>query len=472
MRRVASAAAAALDLGASSASRPWCRLGAGLRGSPQTCGRAHGSRRGAASFGSVEISEARLHQLLEAEITAIAMKETQPMTLQSIIKMGSDVEGLAKLLHEELPVRFAQRILMLESLPDWHRRNVITEVRQMYVRSFKELRMANPEDAAGFPVQIFNIKKRHAHTNLLVGGFKDYAQSGEMSEAQINEWLDKFFKLRISTNMLMSQYLNFAQDDLNSVRGMRADYSGDVNPYQSSINEQCPPHVIAQLAGGIVERMCANQYGVSPEIQIIDVGAQPFPFVPRYLFYIVSELLKNSVRATCETHEGAEHLPPVKVIVSGDENVACMRISDLGGGIPVKDLNHVWSYLYTTAPIVDKPATRASIDNPTDVRLLDAMKFGRIGSVSSTNDPDENLLARSPLAGLGCGLPLSRLYATYLGGKIELQTLPKYGTDVFVYLNRLGQESENLDESTVGGSLNSMQRQSPSIANTGGTYQL
>ena len=32
---------------------------------------------------------------------------------------------------------------------------------------------------------------------------------------------------------------------------------------------------------------------------------------------------------------------------------------------------------------------------------------------------------RSPLAGLGCGLPLSRLYAEYMGGRIKLQTMPR-----------------------------------------------
>jgi len=399
----------------------------------------------------VEISEARLHQLLEAEITSIAMREAQPMTLRSILKMGADVKTLASVLHEELPVRFAQRILMLESLPDWHKRPQVTDVRQMYVQSFKELRMADPSESDAFAARLHNIKKRHAHTNLLVGGFKEYVHSGEMSEAQINEWLDRFFKLRISTHMLMSQYLTFARQEMFA--STRAEYVGGLNPYQSSINEKCQPQTIAQLAAPIVERMCANQYGISPDIEILDVGAQPFPFVPRYLFYIVSELMKNAVRATVEAHMEAESLPPVKVIVSGDENVACIRISDEGGGIPVKDLNHVWSYLYSTAPYVDTPVTRASVDNPTDVRMLDALQAGTsIGC--SANDPDETLLARSPLAGLGCGLPLSRLYATYLGGTIELQTLPNYGTDVFAYLNRLG-DREDLEECSMNSSRNS-----------------
>ena len=30
------------------------------------------------------------------------------------------------------------------------------------------------------------------------------------------------------------------------------------------------------------------------------------------------------------------------------------------------------------------------------------------------------------MAGLGCGLPLSRLYAEYMGGRVKLQTMPRW----------------------------------------------
>ena len=44
------------------------------------------------------------------------------------------------------------------------------------------------------------------------------------------------------------------------------------------------------------------------------------------------------------------------------------------------------------------------------------------------------------MAGLGYGLPLSRLFARYVGGDIELVSMEGYGVDVYVYLNRLNQE--------------------------------
>ena len=39
----------------------------------------------------------------------------------------------------------------------------------------------------------------------------------------------------------------------------------------------------------------------------------PFTFVPRYMFYILSELLKNSVRATVE--HSSDSMGPVTLVV-------------------------------------------------------------------------------------------------------------------------------------------------------------
>ena len=45
----------------------------------------------------------------------------------------------------------------------------------------------------------------------------------------------------------------------------------------------------------------------------------PFTFVPRYMFYILSELLKNAVRATVEQHSftGSAEMVPVTLVAGG-----------------------------------------------------------------------------------------------------------------------------------------------------------
>jgi signal transduction histidine kinase len=45
---------------------------------------------------------------------------------------------------------------------------------------------------------------------------------------------------------------------------------------------------------------------------------------------------------------------------------------------------------------------------------------------------DRNVLRTSPMAGLGFGLPMSRLYAQYFGGDVSFSSMEGYGSDVLV----------------------------------------
>lgn len=390
------------------------------------------------------ISQERLDQLLEFEITGLAHQDSHPLTLGCVLEMASTncETTLARLLYEELPVRFAQRVKMIEALPDWQNKTSIAHVREMYVASFKELRQMDPSQPAKFARHIAAIQERHARTHLLVGGFKQYVEVDELGEEQINDWLDRFFALRISTNMLLSHYLEVARANSIVSTSEKMESDGDFI-YRTSLDPECEPLKVAEYAAHVVRRLCQMHYGVAPGIVVKDCSSKGFAFVPRYFFYILAELLKNSVRATVEMHLGVgwnadetgrppmlwreEALPPVHVYVSNDDKgTCCVRVSDEGGGIPVDQLNHVWSYLYTTAEPLDGPLTRESVLDPPELRRVNRAAEERRSSTSS------------PLAGLGCGMPLCRLYATYLGGSIELQTLPRYGTDVFVYLKQLG----------------------------------
>ena len=101
--------------------------------------------------------------------------------------------------------------------------------------------------------------------------------------------------------------------------------------------------------------MCAETYGVAPEVFISGDRRFPVPYIPSHFDYIVYEVLKNSARAVVERHlaaqsgPGASHrVPPIRVrICKGDEHVV-LRISDEGGGIP-KDLEaRIWQFGFTT----------------------------------------------------------------------------------------------------------------------------
>jgi pyruvate dehydrogenase kinase 2/3/4 len=125
------------------------------------------------------------------------------------------------------------------------------------------------------------------------------------------------------------------------------------------------------------------------------------------------------MRATCEFH-GVDNLPPIRIIIAdGEANEdVVIKVSDEGGGIKRSFMPRIWSYLFTTA-------------DPTVVE----------GFVNA-DAPDFD--TASPLAGLGYGLPISRSYARYFGGDLNVMSMEGYGTDAFVYLNRLGDRDEPL----------------------------
>jgi len=78
----------------------------------------------------------------------------------------------------------------------------------------------------------------------------------------------------------------------------------------------------------------------------------------------------------------------------------CIKISDRGGGASLDECRRWTHYMYSTAP----PPPKSD-----DAQIV-------------------------PLAGYGYGIPLSRLYARYLGGDLMLQSIEGYGTDCFIYL--------------------------------------
>ena len=79
-------------------------------------------------------------------------------------------------------------------------------------------------------------------------------------------------------------------------------------------------------------------------------------YVPVHLEYILTEILKNSYRATAERRRSSSasastNNPPAPVLVtiSPSADYLSLRIRDQGGGIPPSNLSQVFSYAFTTA---------------------------------------------------------------------------------------------------------------------------
>ena len=187
-----------------------------------------------------------------------------------------------------------------------------------------------------------------------------------------------------------------------------------------------------------------------PEIELYGHLDATFPYILTHLEYIIGELLRNSVQAVTEHFKDSQKdPPPIKVLVCEAPQHVIFRISDQGGGIPRDIVPHLWSFS-------KGPRRQSRLQNlnkvPKMAATMQELSFTDVSSLS--NAPmDDSLQARSsvkPLTSrpsnlrLGMGLPMSRVYAEYWAGSLDVHSLEGYGTDQFLQISKLGNKNEQL----------------------------
>jgi pyruvate dehydrogenase kinase 2/3/4 len=221
---------------------------------------------------------------------------------------------------------------------------------------------------------------------------------------------------------------------------------------------------VATSAIADASHICRRTHGDAPEVLIVGRTDLTFPYVPSHLNYVLVELLKNSMRATVETH-GVDKMPPIKIVIADGEanedvshsmqrtalpcierSVAlrlqvAIKISDEGGGIKRSNMQRIWSYLYTTADSSALDLLIEQVDAQRAAALQAASAVSQASTAEVSTRPANALRdfsTASPLAGLGYGLPIARNYARYFGGELKIMSMEGYGTDGYIYLPRLG----------------------------------
>ncbi|KAJ0249651.1 Pyruvate dehydrogenase [Hirschfeldia incana] len=317
----------------------------------------------------------------------------------------------AQFLHKELPIRIARRAIELETLPyGLSEKPAVLKVRDWYVESFRDMR-AFPEikdtaDEKEFTQMIKAVKVRHNNVvpmmalgvNQLKKGMKLYEKLDE-----IHQFLDRFYMSRIGIRMLIGQHVELHNPNppLHTV---------------GYIHTKMSPMEVARNASEDARSICFREYGSAPEINIYGDPSFTFPYVPTHLHLMVYELVKNSLRAVQERFVDSDRVaPPIRIIVADGIEDVTIKVSDEGGGIPRSGLPKIFTYLYSTA--------RNPLEEDVDLGTAD---------VPVT------------MAGYGYGLPISRLYARYFGGDLQIISMEGYGTDAYLHLSRLGDSQEPL----------------------------
>lgn len=364
------------------------------------------------------ISEDRLQEFLQAEVKYFARQETTSISISQVLKK-SQPENAAEMCHFELPIRFAQRILQIEDIPKWKSCPELVEVHKLYSHTFRDLRLQDLSfnNLDPFTQMIETLKERMKGViPILAMGMRRMKEQENWTEAQITEWLDNFLLSRIGTEMLTSQYIACTSKTIKTKKNRKG-----------IVDQVCDPVSICEQAARQTKKVARQHFknlDRDPRIVVEHMRSDSrikFPYVPQYLFYIMVELLKNSTRATVDTalKEG-DRLQDREIVVSvgADNKQVAIRVHDRAGGIPFNVADNVWSYMYSTA--------------------------------TKGGDSEDFSSQGTPLAGYGVGLPLSRLYARYLGGSLHLMSMPGVGTSAYLYLKRLEDDAREALPTSVG----------------------
>lgn len=220
---------------------------------------------------------------------------------------------------------------------------------------------------------------------------------------------------------------------------------------------KCNAKEVVQQCGKVCQDMLRQTLEPGCKIPDIEVRGHlgaTFPYILSHLEYVVGELLRNSIQAVTEKYQSSSvDPPPIEVLICEAPQHVIIRISDQGGGIPREILPHVWSFC-------KGPRTQSRLHNlgqvPTMAATLQELKVASSPHPEEKNDDlsshqlsfRDNSLAtlssRPPNLRLGMGLPMSRVYAEYWAGSLELHSLEGYGVDAFLQISKLGNKNEQV----------------------------
>lgn len=195
--------------------------------------------------------------------------------------------------------------------------------------------------------------------------------------------------------------------------------------------------------------LAKEAYGTScvlPDLRLEGHLNATFPYILSHLQYIIGELLRNSIQAVVENRRECQKSPSfVAVLICEAPQHCILRISDQGGGIPRNIMSDLWSFskgpksgarLKNLSQVPRMAATMQELEhsNPDTIATKKKTYDGSLSSLTS----------RPPNLRLGIGLPMSRVYAEYWAGSLELHNLEGYGVDAFLQLSKLGNKNEQL----------------------------
>lgn len=380
------------------------------------------------------------------------------MTLRQLVLFGRQITedkliASANYVRTELPVRLAHRISDFQFLPYIAGTNPhLKMVYDMYWRSFDEFRKTPAVKSLDDNRRFCDMVKRNLleHSQVIPQLGMGVSECADLvAPEEIDRFMSQMLISRISRRTLAEQHIalseQFDEDlrehlQLNASEGfaqLREAPRGFATHRIGIVRGDCEvARVINECAVKVAELYEETHHlppGAAPHVVVEGHTDATFMCIPAHFSYIIHELLKNSMshvinRFSHRLEEPSGHdnggpvFPPIKVTICSSHHDIVVRVSDQSGGISPDALPYIWSFTH--------PAKAKRLDNFHSVQRMEA----RIDEGDAV----------SPLMSFGFGLPMSRVYARYWGGTVNVHSLPGYGVDAYVQLPRLGNVVENI----------------------------
>jgi len=278
---------------------------------------------------------------------------------------------------------------------------------------------------------------------------------GTMQPDATDKFMTTLFRSRISRRVIAEQHLALTETfhspwhfpDAKHQPNQDAEFVGEIflRCNAKEIVERCAE------ATRYLMRMAYGSDCALPEIKIQGDPDATFPYIQSHLEYVIGELLRNSMQALAEQRKPrGQKPPPIEVLICETSQHVILRFSDHGGGIPKDVLPYLWSFSKgprknTRLKNLHRVPKMAATMQEVRLDSSDAGKhFSSAHPTSSSDSSLSSLTSRPPNLRLGIGLPMSRIYAEYWAGSLEIHSLEGYGTDAFFQISKLGNKNEQL----------------------------
>ncbi|KAF5126043.1 [Pyruvate dehydrogenase (acetyl-transferring)] kinase 2, mitochondrial [Metarhizium anisopliae] len=331
----------------------------------------------------------------------------------------------------------------------------ISEVYDLYYNAFDQLRKLKEIKTLEDNDKLCDIIRHNLKSHLtvipkLAMGILECG--GLMDPQALDKFMNTILRSRISRRVIAEQHLSLTET-FNSpyfspgAKLSESDFIGEVFIKCSAkdVITRCAKAVTA------LARSTNGPDAPIPDVNVVGHLDASFPYILSHIEYIVGELLRNSVQAVIDRHQRqpdpSSPPPPVEVTVCEAQEHVIFRISDRGGGIPRAELPYLWSF--SKGPQSAKrlenlgqvPRMAATME---ELHVEDELGRADLKAPAAYQSSLSSLTSRPPNLRLGMGLPLSRVYAEYWAGSLNLHSLEGYGVDAFLQISRLGNKNEQL----------------------------